>query len=132
MNQVYEELLNEAKKISQNAYAPYSNFHVGACVLCESGKKYSGCNVENASYGLSVCAERNAMSTARIQGETTKIEAIAVYSPNQPLCMPCGACRQWLKEFSKDGNTKIILEDKDGAMRILTLDDIFPYGFAFE
>lgn len=132
MNQVYEELMNEAKKISQNAYAPYSNFPVGACVLCESGKKYSGCNVENASYGLAVCAERNAMSTAVIQGEKTKIEAIAIYSPKQHLCMPCGACRQWLKEFSKDGNTKVILEDKNGALRILTLDDIFPYGFTFE
>ena len=109
MEKIYQELLNEAKDISQNTYSPYSNFPVGACVLYESGNKYLGCNVENMSYGLTLCAERNAISSAIANGEKTNIKAIAIYSPKQKKCMPCGACRQWLSEFALDNNeTKII------------------------
>jgi len=132
MEKIYQELLENAKKISENTYSPYSNFPVGACVLYESGNKYFGCNVENASYGLTICAERNAIAQAIANGEKTKIKAIAIYSPKQTKCMPCGACRQWLNEFSLDNNkTKIILEDENGLL-ILSLEDIFPYGFKFE
>ena len=70
---MYQELLQKAKEISKNAYCPYSKFQVGACILYESGKKYEGCNVENASYGLSLCAERNAMSSAVDNRKKTKI-----------------------------------------------------------
>lgn len=129
MEKIYQNLLEEAKKASEHAYSPYSNFSVGACVLYENNKKYTGCNVENASYGLSLCAERNAISNAISQGETSKIVAIAVYSPNQKKCLPCGACRQWLSEFSFDENVKIILEDDNNELLILTLEDIFPHGF---
>ena len=87
----YKELLEEAKKISTKAYSPYSMFPVGAAILYENGKIYTGCNVENASYGLSLCAERNAMSSAIADGTTEKIKAIAVYSPYQSKCLPCGA-----------------------------------------
>lgn len=132
MKEIYEELLKKAKEISARAYVPYSNFEVGACVLYENGNQYVGCNVENASYGLSLCAERNAISTAVAKGETAKITAIAIYSPKQKKCLPCGACRQWLSEFALDNNIKIILEDNDEKMLILTLDDIFPYSFKFE
>lgn len=125
--------MQKAKQISQKAYCPYSRFNVGACVLYESGKEYSGCNVENASYGLSLCAERNAISSALAQGENTKIKAIAIYSPNQKRCLPCGACRQWISEFALDENeTKIILEDDNDKILILSLADVFPYGFKFE
>ncbi len=130
---MFEKLMQKAKQISQKAYCPYSRFNVGACVLYESGKDYSGCNVENASYGLSLCAERNAISSALAQGENTKIKAIAIYSPNQKRCLPCGACRQWISEFALDENeTKIILEDDNDKILILSLADVFPYGFKFE
>ena len=129
----YENLLQLAKEASKSSYSPYSNFPVGASILYESGKIYSGCNVENASYGLSLCAERNAMSSAIAQNEGSKIKAIAVFSPCQPLCMPCGACRQWISEFCiSEEETKIILEDKDKSVLVLKLSDIFPFGFKFD
>lgn len=128
MENSYKDLLKEAENASKNAYTPYSKFKVGACVLFESDKKYSGCNVENASYGLTLCAERNAIANAIAKGENTKIKAMAIYSPNEKKCLPCGACRQWIFEFaSKD--TKIILEDNNDEPLVLSLDDIFPYGF---
>ena len=133
MEKVYQELLENAKKISKNTYSPYSNFPVGACVLYESGNKYFGCNVENVSYGLTICAERNAIAQAIANGEKTKIKAIAIYSPKQIKCMPCGACRQWLAEFALENNqTKIILEDKNDKPLVLSLEEIFPSGFKFE
>lgn len=132
MEQIYQELLNEAKKISANSYSPYSNFAVGACILYETGNNYVGCNVENASYGLTICAERNAISNAIINGEKSKIKAIAIYSPNQKKCFPCGACRQWLNEFSNNNSEiKIILEDDNETILILSLEELFPYGFNF-
>ncbi len=129
----YNELLEYAKEASKKSYSPYSKFPVGACVLYESGKIYQGCNVENASYGLTLCAERNAMSSAVINGETSKITAIAIYSPKQKRCLPCGACRQWLSEFAKnEKETKIILEDINDEILVLSLEEIFPYGFKFD
>lgn len=127
----YEDLLLLAKDASKNSYSPYSNFSVGAAVLYESGNVYTGCNIENVSYGLSLCAERSAMAAAINSSEKTYIKAIAIYSPKQKKCMPCGACRQWLQEFSKN-NIDIVLEGDDSNPLILTLDDIFPYGFKFE
>ena len=133
MEKIYQELMQKAKKISENTYSPYSKFPVGACVLYESGKRYLGCNVENVSYGLTLCAERNAISTAIAQNEKTKIKAIAIYSPKQAKCMPCGACRQWLSEFAlEDSETKIILEDDENKLLVLSLEEIFPSGFKFE
>ena len=133
MNELYLSLLNDAKKACENTYSPYSNFPVGACVLYESGKRYLGCNVENASYGLALCAERNAISSAIADGEKSKIQAIAIYSPKQKKCMPCGACRQWLSEFALSGiETKIILEDENEKISVLSLEEIFPFDFKFE
>lgn len=129
----FENLLLKAKEASKSSYSPYSNFPVGACVLYEDGKTYSGCNVENASYGLSLCAERNAMSCAVADNEGSKIKAIAIYSPCQTLCMPCGACRQWISEFCiNEEDTKIVLEDKDHSILVLSLGEIFPLGFRFD
>ncbi len=126
----YANLLEKAKQASKSSYSPYSSFPVGSAILYENGKIYTGCNVENASYGLSLCAERNAMSNAISQNEGSRISAIAIYSPCQTLCMPCGACRQWLSEFCiSEEETKIILEDEDHSILILKLGDIFPYGF---
>ena len=132
MDNLYKNLLEEAKKASKNSYSPYSNFPVGACILLENGKTYSGCNIENASYGLSICAERNAIAKSITEGETSKITAIAIYSPKQKRCMPCGACRQWLCEFAINGDLKIILENTEGEIEIKTLDEIFPHSFKLD
>src|SRR5574344_379580 len=111
----YNDLLEKAKEISKKAYAPYSKFPVGACVLCSSGKLYLGCNVENASYGLSICAERNAIFHAIACGET-EIDAVAIYSTKMKKCFPCGACRQVIFEFQKKQKTDIILEDGENLV----------------
>ena len=132
MDNLYKNLLEQAKKASELSYSPYSKFPVGACVLFESEKTYSSCNIENASYGLSICAERNAITKALSEGENTKITAIAIYSPKQKKCMPCGACRQWISEFALSGDVKIIIENNAGEVEILTLDEIFPYSFKID
>ena len=124
----YECLIEKAKEALNNAYAPYSNFKVGACALFESGNIYTGCNVENASYGLSLCAERNALSCAQASGEASKLLAIAVVSETMPLCTPCGACRQWIYEFSQDA--KVIVENADKSLKIFEIKELLPYGFS--
>lgn len=125
-----EELLEQAKKISENSYSPYSNFPVGACCLFENGEIYTGVNVENVSYGLTLCAERNALSNAVTNGVKKGLIAIAIYSPKQKLCVPCGACLQWIAEFqNNDTDAKIILEDNDGKAVERTLSDFLPYNF---
>ena len=123
------ELLELAKKACENAYAQYSNFYVGACALYDSGNYYLGCNVENASYGLTLCAERNAMSNAIVAGEKGKLVKIAIFSKNRTNCMPCGACRQWMAEFAKDKDLQIILESEDAKCAIFTIEELLPYGF---
>ena len=124
-----EELLNLAKNASNNAYCPYSEFPVGACILYESGNTYTGCNVENSSYGLALCAERNAISNAIAAGETSSPRKIAVYSPKTEKCFPCGACRQWFQEFAKGQNFEIILEDKNLKIIKYSLNELLPYSF---
>ncbi|MBQ7450868.1 cytidine deaminase [bacterium] len=126
----YNDLLEKAKEVSKSAYCPYSKFAVGACVLYESGNFYIGCNVENSSYGLSLCAERNAFSTAIANGEKTSPVAIAIVSPNKKLCQPCGACRQWLCEFQKrDCDIDVILEDENGQPKVFKSSELLPHGF---
>ena len=127
MSPDFQTLLQQAKEVSKNAYAPYSKFLVGACAVFESGKTYTGCNVENASYGLSLCAERNTLSTAIAQGEKSKLIAIAIYSPNMPACVPCGACRQWLNEFAPDA--QVILETANGEVQTYLVKELLPYAF---
>ena len=126
----YIDLLQKAKNASLNSYSPYSKFAVGACVLFESGNIYTGCNVENSSYGLSLCAERNAISTAVANGEKNGIRAIAIYSPNTVKCYPCGACRQWIYELKSANGVDIILEDKNSQIITYTIDELLPNGFS--
>lgn len=123
----YDILIEKAKEVSENAYAPYSHFKVGACVLAESGKMYTGCNFENSSYGLTICAERNAIGTAIANGEK-KIKAIAIYSPNKDDCPPCGACRQVINEFRSDDGVDVITE-YGGHTVSHTIDELLPGGF---
>lgn len=124
----YKEMLEKAKEVSKNAYARYSNFNVGACILTGSGKYYTGCNMENASYGLALCAERNAISTAVANGERV-LRAVAIYSPNADNCSPCGACRQVIWEFAdRENGCEIILEE-NGEPKIYTIKELLPLGF---
>lgn len=122
----FNELLQLAKKAADKAYAPYSKFHVGAALITEDGKTFSGCNVENASYGLTICAERNAISNMVAEGYKSFI-AIAVYSPQSKNCYPCGACRQWIYEFSL--NATIILEDDSNTLITSSIKELLPHAF---
>lgn len=124
------QLLKLAREAAQNAYAPYSKFKVGACALFEDGSVYTGCNVENASYGLSLCAERNALSAAVADGKHTCLTAIAIYSQNIKPCFPCGACRQWIAEFSE--NAKIILQDGENGFKEFSIQELLPYSFTLK
>lgn len=123
----YQELMKKAKKVSKNAYVKYSKFKVGACLITENGKIYEGCNFENSSYGLTICAERNAVGTAIADGEK-KIKAIAIYSPKMLDCTPCGACRQVLHEFETEDGMDIITQGKDELI-VRKLDELLPQGF---
>lgn len=123
------QLLDFAKEASKNAYSVYSDFKVGACALYESGKYYLGCNVENSSYGLCLCAERNAISTAIASGEKTKLKAVAIYSPKTTKCFPCGACRQWFAEFEKSDDFEVILENDDKTPISYNLEQLLPNSF---
>ena len=122
----YQEMLDIAKEVSKNAYAPFSKFVVGACILTTGGKYYSGCNVENSSYGLTICAERCAIFKAISDGEK-EIQAVAIYSPNTDACYPCGACRQVIYEFAVEGAQ--IITEKDGAIKVDFINDLLPHGF---
>lgn len=125
----YEELIKKAHEAKERAYAPYSKFKVGAALLTESGKVYTGCNIENASYGATNCAERTAIYKAVSEGET-KIKAIAIVSSGNEVTYPCGICRQVIAEFMKEGD--LIFENSKGEIKVIALKDIFPYSFTQE
>jgi cytidine deaminase len=115
-----------ARLAAETSYSPYSNFPVGAAILCGSGKIYTGCNVENASFGLCSCAERTAIFTAAAAGERL-VRAVAVYTPTATPTSPCGACRQVINEF---GPTAVIIgvcatDDR----QVTTLDQLLPQAF---
>ena len=120
------ELIKAAREARKNSYSPYSHFRVGAAILFENGDVVSGCNVENASFGLSLCAERNAMTTAISNGQAKPIAAAIVGKDGEP-CAPCGACRQFLAEFSPE--MEIILEDGNG-FKIFKLRELLPEYFS--
>ncbi|OGI04080.1 MAG: cytidine deaminase [Candidatus Melainabacteria bacterium GWF2_37_15] len=124
MNKDPIHLLELASEAAKKAYAPYSKFRVGACALYEDGSVYTGCNVENVSYGLTICAERSAISAAVANGEHGGLVAIAIFSPDSELCFPCGACRQWIIEFSD--NAKIIVQDKTGKPVEVSIKELLP------
>jgi cytidine deaminase len=122
------ELLSRARAAAAQAYAPYSQFPVGAAVLTSDGSIYSGSNVENASYGLTTCAERTAIGSAVSAGHR-EIVAVAVAAPRKPGTTPCGACRQVLSEFRPSkGDMIVILDDGDRGTPV-ALIDLLPQGF---
>lgn len=126
-------LINEAKKALQNSYAPYSNFNVGAALLCASGKIYLGCNIENAAYSSTVCAERTAFFKAISEGEDDFVAIAIVGGKNgeiEDICPPCGVCRQVMAEFC-DENFEVVLAKKEGFEKY-KLKKLLPLSFKLE
>jgi cytidine deaminase len=125
----WDMLITAAKKARENAYARFSNFKVGAALLSSDGKIFTGCNVENSSYGLTNCAERTAVFKAVSDG-STKFKALAVYTDANPPATPCGACRQVLYEFNPD--LEIVCANSMGVSEKFKLSDLLPEGFRLE
>ena len=122
----YQALLSIAREAKQNAYVPYSKFHVGVAVLCSNGKIFTGCNIENSSYGLTLCAERVAIFKAVSEG-IHSFKAIAIVSDNPNFTPPCGACRQVLLDLA--GDIDFIMGNKKGEMKIIKLSSLLPHAF---
>jgi cytidine deaminase len=121
------ELVALAQQARKHAYTPYSGFPVGAALLGRSGRVFAGCNVENAAYPLTTCAERAAVVKAVSEGER-EFEAIAVATATGAT--PCGACRQILREFAgPEGNLRVIVADLEGNSRTFTIEELLPHGF---
>ena len=125
-----DELLKLAREAQQKAYAPYSKFRVGAAVLLENGEVFTGCNVENASYGLTNCAERSAIFAAvsKLGGPNVKIRAVAVVNDHDVPCSPCGACRQVIAEF---GSEAILWYQGRNGIQQSTMEHLLPDCFRF-
>lgn len=121
-----QKLMDCAIKARENAYSPYSHFAVGAALLCEDGTLFEGCNIENASYGLTNCAERTAIFKAVSEGHTT-FKALAVVADTEGPCAPCGACRQVMAEFKIP---LIILGNLMGNIKIVTIEELLPFSFS--
>ena len=121
-----QKLMDCAIKARENAYSPYSHFAVGAALLCEDGTLYEGCNIENASYGLTNCAERTAIFKAVSEGHT-KFKALAVVADTEGPCAPCGACRQVMAEFKIP---LIIMGNLMGNIKIVTIEELLPFSFS--
>jgi cytidine deaminase len=125
----WQILIEEARRAQKLAYAPYSHFQVGAALLASSGKIYTGCNIENASYPLSICAERVAIFKAVSEGETQFL-ALAVVADSQSLSAPCGACRQVIMEFAPE--LPVALSNLEGKRIIVKASDLLPMPFTKE
>lgn len=129
MHMSEEELIKEAYEARKMAYAPYSGFRVGAALLGKSGKIYRGCNIENAAYSPTNCAERTAVFKAVSEGET-EFEAIAIVGDGDDYLSPCGVCRQVLAEFVQPENFLVIMVGKDYDYQKATLLELFPASFS--
>ena len=121
-----QKLMDCAIKARENAYSPYSHFAVGAALLCEDGTLFEGCNIENASYGLTNCAERTDIFKAVSEGHVT-FKALAVVADTEGPCAPCGACRQVVAEFKIP---IIIMGNLMGNVKIVTIEELLPFSFS--
>ena len=132
-----QKLMEKARKASEYSYSPYSEFQVGAALLTKEGEVFTGCNVENASYGLTMCAERVAIFKAvcdgRKRGDFTKIAVAGKFHDGDwQSCSPCGACRQVIYEFtSEEQKICVIYLDKKGNLKAVPIDELLPDGFTF-
>jgi len=122
----YDALISVAKQARENAHANFSNFKVGAALRTPSGKTFGGCNVENATYGLTICAERVAIFKAISEGER-RFDAIAVVTDTDALTLPCGACRQLIWEFC--GDVPVVLSNLKGKTETIPMRTLFPKPF---
>ncbi|CAN5686151.1 cytidine deaminase [soil metagenome] len=125
-----QEAMDLARSASEKAYAPYSEFHVGATIITENGAVHTGCNVENASYGLAICAERNAVAAMALADPVDReIQTVAISSPDAAPCFPCGACRQVLREFRCK---EVVVEEPGGGVKSYPFEEILPNSFGPE
>jgi cytidine deaminase len=120
-------MINDAHKALKNAYAPYSKFSVGCCISTVDDKLYTGVNVENSSYGLTICAEGSAICQMITAGDH-HIKSIVILASNNLLCPPCGACRQRIYEFATP-DTMIYLCNKDSILKKMTMNELLPLAF---
>ena len=121
------ELVEKAVEMQEFSYCPYSNFPVGAALLCEDGRVFTGCNVESAAYGSTICAERTALLKAVSEGCRDNWTAIAVAGRGEDFCWPCGSCRQMLYEFAPE--LRVLAVRGDGSFEEAALSDLLPRGF---
>ncbi len=131
-----KELIQKALQARENAYTPYSHWAVGAALLCKDGKVYPGCNIENAAYTPTNCAERTAFFSAIVQGER-KFDQIAIVGGVEgedptTYCAPCGVCRQVMREFCNPETFQIILGIDENTYKVYTLEELLPEGFGPE
>lgn len=120
------ELCERAREMLKMAYVPYSGFRVGAAVECEDGEVYTGCNIENAAYGPTVCAERTAIFKAVSEGRR-RFRRIAIAAETEGFTYPCGVCRQVMVEFSPE--LEVLLTNRRGEIKKLPLRELMPYSF---
>ncbi len=123
-----QQLIEKALEAKKNAYVPYSNFHVGAAILTDDGSIYTGCNIENASYSPTICAERTAIFKAVSEGKRN-IKKIAIVGDSD-MTYPCGVCRQVIREFGKDA--EIIIANFKNEFKVYKLEDLLPHSFGPE
>jgi cytidine deaminase len=123
---IYQKLLDTAKQAAENSYSPYSRFPVGAALLSEDGRVFTGCNVENASYSAGVCAERTAVLKAVSEG-CRRFKAIAVACLKNADGWPCGICRQFMSEFGVD--LEVVVEGSSGKVQVMKLSELLPRHF---
>ena len=121
------QLVDLALAMTERSYCPYSKFPVGAALLCEDGQVFTGCNVENAAYGSTICAERTALVKAVSEGRRGGFVRLAVAGRGTDWCWPCGACRQMLYEFAP--NLTVLAARGDGQFQTVLLRDLLPHGF---
>ncbi len=124
-----EKAIKTLKKVIRNSYSPYSKFKVASAVITDDGTIYTGVNIENSSYGLTICAERVAVFKAVSEGKT-KIKTVIVYTPTEEHTFPCGACRQVISEFNP--KAEIIVVNKKGEIKKHYLNDLLPHTFTGE
>ena len=129
----YQEIIDLAFKARENAYAPYSNFKVGACILCKDGTTFLGANIENASFGATNCAERSAVFAAYSNGyRLGDFEALAIVTEADNITAPCGICRQVMREFCQPEEFMIILSDGKNGVIEKSLEELLPLSFGPE
>lgn len=127
-SELQDKLLDLAYEARERSYSPYSNYKVGACLLAKSGRIYQGCNIENASYTPTICAERNAFFKAVYEGER-EFEAIAVVATGNTPSFPCGVCRQVMAEYCEKDFLIITGNNDRSRVVVCTLDEMLPYSF---